>query len=38
MHSAIWIAVSYKPLSSLSFARYTEQYGSYIYPLPLWDL
>ena len=34
MHSAVQTAVvtviSYKPLSGLNFARYTEQYGSYM--------
>ena len=39
MHSAIQTAVvtivSYKPLSGLNFARYTEQYGSYMPTSPL---
>ena len=41
MYSAVQTAVvtmiSYKPLSSLNFARYTEQYGSYM-PSSLWGL
>ena len=39
MHSAVQTAVvtiiSYKPLSGLNFARYTEQYGSYMPSSPL---
>ena len=39
MHSAVQTAVvtiiSYKPLSGLSFARYTGQYGSYMPSSPV---
>ena len=39
MHSAVQTAVvtiiSYKPLSGLNFARYTDQYGSYMPSSPL---
>ena len=39
MHSAVQTAVvtiiSYKSLSDLNFARYTEQYGSYMPSSPL---
>ena len=39
MHSAVQTAVvtiiRYKPLSGLNFARYTEQYGSYMPSSPL---
>ena len=39
MHSAVQTAVvttiSYKPLSGLTFARYTGQYGSYMPSSPL---
>ena len=27
--------ISYKPLSDLNFARYTQHYGSYMSPSPL---
>ena len=40
MHSALQTAVnvtmiSYKPLTDLNFARYTQHYGSYIHSSPL---
>ena len=39
MHSTVQTAVvtiiSYKPLPGLNFARYTEQYGSYMPSSPL---
>ena len=37
--AAIYTIISYKPLSDLNFARYTEQYGSYMPSSPLiWGL
>ena len=39
MHSAVQTAdvtiISYKPLSDLNFARYTQHYGSYMPSSPL---
>ena len=39
MHSAVQTAavtiISYKPLSNLNFARYTQHYGSYMPSSPL---
>ena len=35
VHTAVVTIISYKPLSGLNFARYTEQYGSYMPSSPL---
>ena len=35
VQTAVVIIISYKLLSGLNFARYTEQYGSYVPSSPL---
>ena len=35
VQTAVVTIISYKPLSSLNFAKYTDQYGSYMPSSPL---